>query len=100
MKKIDKCPNCGVDSPVLTLRLQNPELYETRSKVPDNRTYEEFYGSKVPAIRTYDIVCINCDEGVESSTVDNSLWGIKKLRDEMDILYGESRITWSSVGGT
>ncbi|KKL93611.1 hypothetical protein LCGC14_1872950 [marine sediment metagenome] len=84
LNKIDNCPNCGLASPPLTLRLLNPHLYEGESKVPDTRTY--------------DVVCLNCDEVVESSKVDNTLIGMKKLRDEMNTLYGKSRIIPPEIG--
>ncbi|MDD5045139.1 MAG: hypothetical protein PHG51_06335 [Candidatus Omnitrophica bacterium] len=80
MKKITKCPKCGWDNPPLYLKLRNPENYENDKKPPETRTY--------------DVICFECGSVVEASTIDNTIKGIKSVRDEMETLYGQPQILY------
>lgn len=84
MEKISKCPHCGIEDPALTLRLTNPRDYDTPENIPD--------------FRIYSIICLHCDKSIEDMKIDNTLLAIKALRDEMDKLYGKSRIIPPEIG--
>jgi len=78
MQKIRKCPGCGEIDPPLTLYLKEPEKYQNLTSIPDNRTYE--------------LICLACNETVEIFIVDNTIKAAASLREEMDKLYGKPTI--------
>lgn len=84
MEKIIKCPHCGIEKPVLTLRLVNPRDYETSDNIPD--------------FRIYSIVCLHCDKSAADVKIDNTFLAVGALRNEMDKLYGKSRIIPPEIG--
>lgn len=72
------CPRCGEVQPPLTLRLEDPGKYQDETSIPDNRVY--------------GLICLACGETINTFTIDNTITALKALRDEMDALYGQSRI--------
>jgi len=78
MEKLEKCPNCGQENPPLTLRLVDPQKYEDANNIPDNRIYA--------------LISLECGDTTDTFTVDNTITAVKALRDDMNLLYGESYI--------
>ena len=76
MKKLMKCSKCRCEHPPLTLKLVNPQIYEDSDNIPD--------------IREYDIICVNCNTALNRIYTENTMTGVKCVRDEMDNLYGTS----------
>ena len=77
MRKIEICLVCLEKNPPLTLRLVKPSpMHEDAIPVPDTRVYE--------------VICLSCGSSLVSVETDNTLLGIKRIRDEMDTLYGKS----------
>ena len=85
MKKIGVCPRCNTNNPPLTLNLVNPEKYIDADSIPDSRIYE--------------LVCLECNQVIDSFEIDNTISTVKELKDEMDRLYGKSIVipTWLFV---
>ena len=78
MKKIEFCPKCGTKRPLLTLSLVDPIKYEDNDNIPDSRVY--------------DLVCLDCNQNIDTFKIDNTIIALKELRDEMDKAYGKSTI--------
>lgn len=76
MKKYSICPSCQIVSPPLTLKLLDPDKYIDENSIPETRGYE--------------LICLACSSALEKFEIDNTMIALKRLRDEMDKLYGKS----------
>ena len=85
MEKISMCSHCGIEDPALTLRLVNPRDYDNTSE-------------NIPDFRIYAIICLHCDKSIEDMKIDNTFLAVKALRNEMDKVYGKSRILPPEIG--
>jgi hypothetical protein len=78
IKKIEKCPKCGVENPILTLTLLDPAKYEDKDNIPGSRVFE--------------LVCMECGSTIDCYRIENTIIAMKEMRDEMDKHYGQSTI--------
>jgi len=76
MVKIEKCPKCNEVSPALTLRPTSFCLAE----------------EKISDTREYVLVCLECGEVIETIVIDNTVVALRRLNEELNILYGPKQI--------
>ncbi len=75
LKKIKNCTKCDLANPPFTIALTREfEIHE--AEMPDKREYA--------------LICLNCHRAIEHISIDNTLVAIKKMRDELDDMYGVS----------
>ena len=78
MKKVEFCPKCDIKNPLITLSLIDPIKYEDNDNIPDSRVYE--------------LVCLDCNQSIDTFVIDNTIIAVKELRDEMEKVYGKSTV--------
>lgn len=79
MEKIEKCPKCNKVSPALTLQPTRVFcIAQEQEHIPDTREYK--------------LICLKCNEVIETISIDNTIAALHKLNEELDSLYGPSHL--------